>query len=298
MEEEPKKNSFAQFGQILKALPPARRISLAVTLLVVIGGFTALLLWTNKTEYRVLFSNLGAGDAARITEKLQEKQIPFQLKEGGTAIMVPEGMVYQLRLDLASEGIPRGQNVGFEVFDDISFSTTEFVQKLKYQQALQGELARTIMQFDSVAQARVHIVTAGDSLFAEPEKPASASVVLRMQSGRTLDRREIQGIINLVACGVEGLKAENVTIVDMAGGLLSKGHDPLSAGDLSRAQFEYQRKIERSLENRIQTMLEPVVGADKVVARISAEVDFRQINISEEKFDPDNAVIRSEQRQK
>jgi len=287
-----------QFLEILRSMPPARRISLAVTMLLVIGGFVALILWTNRPDYQVLFSNLSTSDAAKITEKLKERRTPFQLKEGGSAVLVPDEMVYQLRLDLASEGLPQGSSVGFEVFDNISFGTTEFVQKLKFQQALQGELARTITQFDTVSQARVHIVASGDSLFAEPEKPATASVVLRLVPGRVLDRQELQGIVNLVACAVEGLKPENVTVVDMAGGLLSKGQDALSAGNLSRSQFEYQRRLEQSLENRIQTMLEPVIGANKVVARVAAEVDFRQVNISEESYDPDSVVVRSEQRQK
>jgi flagellar M-ring protein FliF len=297
-EEGAGKNTVQQFFEILRNMPPARRISLAVTMLLVVGGFVALLLWTNRPNYQVLFSNLGTGDAAKITEKLKEQRIPFELKERGSAVLVPEDMVYQLRLDLASEGLPQGSSVGFEVFDDISFGTTEFVQKLKFQQALQGELARTITQFDTVSQARVHIVAAGDSLFAEPEKPATASVVLRLVPGRVLDRQELQGIVNLVACAVEGLKPENVTVVDMAGGLLSQGQDAMDAGGLSRSQFEYQRRLERSLENRIQTMLEPVVGANRVVARVSADVDFRQVSVSEESYDPNSAVVRSEQVQK
>jgi len=297
-EEGAGRNTFQQLVEILRNMPPARRISLGVTMLLVVGGFVALLLWTNRPNYQVLFSNLGTGDAAKITEKLKEKRIPFELKEGGSAVLVPEERVYQLRLDLATEGLPQGSNVGFEVFDNVSFGTTEFVQKLKFQQALQGELARTVTQFDTVSQARVHIVAAGDSLFAEPEKPATASVVLRLVPGRVLNRQELQGIVNLVACAVEGLKPENVTVVDMAGGLLSKGQEALTAGGLSRSQFEYQRRLERSLENRIQTMLEPVVGANKVVARVAADVDFRQVSVSEESYDPDSAVVRSEQVQK
>jgi len=296
-ETEIRRNFFQQLVGVIRGIPPARRITLVVTLLTVAGGFTALVMWTNRPDYQVLFSNLATDDAAGITEKLQERRVPFQLKEGGSAILVPDEMVYQLRLDLAGEGLPRGNNVGFEIFDDMGFGTTEFVQKLKYQQALQGELARTIMQFDAINQARVHIVTSGDSLFAEPEKPATASVVLRMQAGRVLNRQQVQGIINLVASAVEGLLPTNVTVVDMSGGLLSGDQDGDSAGGLSRTQFEYQRKLEHSLEQRIQTMLEPVVGANKVVARVSAEVDFRQVNITEETFDPDSAVIRSEQRQ-
>ena len=211
--------------------------------------------------------------------------------------MVPDESVYQLRLDLASEGIPRGHNVGFEIFDDLSFGTTEFVQRLRYQQALQGELARTIMQFDTVEGARVHIVSAGDSLFARPEKASTASVVLRLRSGRILAQEQLQGIINLVACAVEGLKPENVSVVDVAGGLLSRGHDEAGVGALSSGQFEYQRKLEITLEKRIQAMLEPVVGLNKVVARVSAELDFRHVSITEETYDPDSVAVRSEKRQ-
>ncbi len=297
-EEATGKKGFQQFLGILGNMPTARKVSLAVTMLLVVGAFAALLFWTNRPDYHVLFTNLSTTDAARITEKLREQRIPFQLKEGGSVVLVPDDMVYQLRLDLAGQGLPRGSSVGFEVFDNISFGTTEFVQRLKYQQALEGELARTIMQFDSVDQARVHIVTSGENLFAEPEKPATASVVLRLVPGGVLDPRELQGIVNLVACGVEGLRPENVTVVDMAGGLLSRGQDEISTGGLSRSQLDYQRRLEQSLETRIQTMLEPVVGANNVIARVSADVDFRQVNVSEEAYDPDSAVVRSEQVQK
>lgn len=290
--------SFENIIQVFKSIPTGKKISFAITFTILMGGFAALLFWANRPDYQVLFSNLDTDDAARITEKLQENGTQFQLKDGGNAILVPREMVYQLRLDLASDGLPRGTSVGFEIFDEISFGTTEFVQKMRYQQALQGELARTIMEFDAINQARVHIVAAGDSLFAEPEKPATASVVIRPNSGMTLDQRQLQGIINLVACAVEGLQTENVTVVDMKGGLLSKGDDADSVGDISSSQFEYQKKIESSYEKQIQTMLEPVVGTNNVVARVSAEVDLRQVNISEETYDPDNVVVRSEQVQK
>ena len=295
---EPPKNFIQQLIQILKELPVAKKISFTVSIGMVVGGFILLLLWANRPDYQVLFTNLDTTDGARITEKLKEKAIPFKLKEGGSAILIPDNEVYQLRLELASEGLPRGRNIGFEVFDEIPFGTTEFVQRIKYQQALQGELARTITQFDAVDEARVHIVASGDSLFAEPERPATASVVLRPLPGRTLDGRQLQGIIHLVACAVEGLQPENVTVVDMEGGLLSKGHDRDDIGTLSKAQFDHQRKLESSFENRVQTMLEPVVGMNKAVVRVSAELDFSQVNISEEKFDPDSLVVRSEQQQK
>ncbi len=295
---ENKNNGLDQFFRVFEGIPLARMITFAVILSLVAGGFIALVIWTNRPDYQVLFANLDTNDAGRISEKLKEKKVPFQLENGGRAIMVPDDKVYELRLELASEGLPKGQNVGFEIFDNLPFGTTEFVQKLKYQEALQGELARTITQFDSVAQARVHIAPGSDSLFAEPEKGGTASVVLRLQPGRTLDRRQLQGIINLVACAVEGLKPEKVTVVDMEGGLLSRGNGGGNSTGMSGSQFEYRRKLEKSLENRIRTMLEPVVGSNKVVARVSAEVDFKQVNISEESYDPDSAVVRSEQRQK
>lgn len=284
--------------QLFKTIPAGKKISFLIIFCIVIGGFTALLMYTNRPDYQVLFSNLDTSDAAKISEKLRENRTPFQLKDSGHAILVPSNMVYQLRLDMASEGIPRGSSVGFEIFDNMSFGTTEFVQKMRYQQALQGELARTIMEFDSIAQARVHIVPAGESLFAEPEKPASASVVIRQNPGKTLNQRHLQGIINLVTCAVEGLKPENVTVVDMVGGMLLKGTDEDSVGDLSRSQFEYRRNLEKNYEKQIETLLQPVVGLNSVVARVSAEVDLKRVNISEEKYDPDNVAIRSERRQK
>ena len=284
--------------QVLKAIPPTKKISFALISILLLGGFITLILWTNRPDYQVLFSNLETGDASKISEKLNEKRIPFQLKDGGRAILVPDDMVYQLRLELAGDGIPTGSSVGFEIFNNISFGTTDFVQRLKFQQALQGELARTIMQFDSIDKARVHIVPAGNSLFAEPEKPATASVVIRPNTGKSLNQAQLQGIINLVACAVEGLNPNKVTVVDMTGGMLSKGQDENSISNISQTQFDYQRKLESTFEKRIQTMLEPVIGINKVVARVSADLDFRQVNISEEKYDPDSVVVRSEQKQK
>jgi flagellar M-ring protein FliF len=283
--------------EMLKAIPLGKKISFAITFLVLMGGFAAIFFWTNKTEYQVLFSNLDTTDAASITQKLTEDKTPYQLQDGGTAILVPSDQVYQLRLDFASEGLPKGDNVGFEVFDNMSFGTTEFVQKLKYQQALQGELARTIMQFDSIDKARVHIVQAGDSLFAQPEKQATASVVIRLKSGMSLDQKQLQGIINLVACAVEGLKPSNITVVDMAGGMLSKAGEEDTISAMTATQYDYKKKIESGYEKQIQTMLEQVVGVNKIVARVSADIDLRQINISEETYDPDSQVVRSEQRQ-
>lgn len=295
---ETQESAIQQVSRVIQSIPPTKILAFGVILSLVIGGFVALFLFTNRPDYQVLFSNLEATDASRIMEKLKEKKIPFQIREGGRAILVPDESVYELRLEMASEGLPQGRNVGFEVFDEMPFGTTEFVQRLKYQQALQGELARTIMGFQAVSQARVHIVPANESLFVEPENRATASVVIRTHPGRSLDRGQLQGIINLVACAVEGLKPENVSVVDMEGGLLAKGGDADAMGALSGGQYEYKRRVEQNLERMVQTMLEPIVGANRVVARVTAELDFRQINIAEERYEPDSSVVRSEQRQK
>ena len=284
--------------EVFRNIPLGKKISFAITAFLLIGGFVALMLWTNRPEYQILFSNLQTLDAGQIVEKLREKRIPFKLEDGGRTVLVPSDKVYDLRLELATQGLPRGGEVGFEAFDKMPFGTTEFVQKVKYQRALEGELARTIMEFDSVAQVRVHIVQPDDSLFVEPERQARASVVLKMYPGRALDRRQLQGIVNLVACAVKNLKPENITVVDVDRGLLIGPREDNGIGAMTQDQFEYKRKLETALEQRIVSMLEPVVGHNRVVAKVSADVDFRQVRISEEIYDPDSAVIRSEQRQR
>ena len=285
--------------EVFKAMPAGKRISFLITFVIVVGGFIALFTYTNRPNYTVLFSDLDSVEASKITEKLKENRVKYQFKDGEGTILVPDDMVHQLRLDMAAEGIlPKGGNVGFEIFDDMSFGTTEFVQKLRYTQALQGELARTIKEFDTIDNARVHIVAAGDSMFAVDEKPATASVVLRLHPGRTLNPRQLQGIINLVSGSVEGLKPENVSVVDMEGGILTKGSDKGGVGNISSDQFEHQRKVAESYEKKIVSMLEPVVGMNKVVARVSVDVDYKIVNQTEENYDPDSQVIVSEERLK
>ena len=285
--------------EVFKAIPAGKRISFLITFTIVVGGFIALFAYTNRPNYVTLFSGLETDEASKITEKLKENGVKYQFKDGEGTILVPEDMVHQLRLDMASEGIlPKGGTVGFEIFDNMSFGTTEFEQKIRFQQALQGELERTIKDFDSIDNARVHIVTAGDSLFAEEEKPATASVVVRLHPGRTLNSRQLQGIINLLSGSVKGLKPENVSIVDMEGGILTKGNDKDTVGNISNDQFEYQRRLEDTYEKQIVSMLEPVVGMNKVVAKVSVDVNYKRINTSEENYDPDSQVIISEQKQK
>ncbi|MBW1980197.1 MAG: flagellar M-ring protein FliF [Deltaproteobacteria bacterium] len=288
---------LAGFKDWFVKAPMSQKLGAALGLSLVIGTVATVALWSTRPDYQVLFSQLEADDAAAIVDVLKQEKVPYQLKANGSVVLVPREKVYELRLELASSGIPRGGGVGFEIFDNTPLGTTEFVQKLNYQRALQGELARSINQFDAVQEARVHIVTPRESLFVEDEKPATASVVLRLQKGRTLSKRQIDGIVHLVASAVEGLEPQNITVVDIEGGVLYKGQSGDTDLALSNSQLEYQRSIEASLEQRIQEMLERVTGPGHAVAKVTAEVDFRKIQVEEERYDPESAVIRSEQRQ-
>jgi len=289
------KRIIEQFVVVFKAMPISKKISMAVVLGLVVAGFALMFLWANQIDYQVLYSNLSGEDAASIVSKLREQRIAYKLEGGGSLILVPADQVYETRLVLAGDRLPRGGNVGFEIFDQTSFSTTEFVQRLNYQRALQGELCRTIGEFREVDHARVLIVIPKDSLFVEDTKLASASVLLKLKSSLSPDK--VAGIVHIVASAVEGLTPEQVTVVDTTGKVLFKGPNQ---GDetalLSSSKLEYQRQVEGKIVGRVQSMLEGIVGEGKAIVRVSAEIDFDQIDFSEEKYDPDNTVIRSKQR--
>jgi flagellar M-ring protein FliF len=284
-----------QSNQLLQSVSKGRLLALVAILVVATVGFGTLIFWNTRPDYQVLFSNLSSEDAGDIVQKLKEKKIPYELTYGGTAVQVPRDQVYDLRLALATEGLPKGGGVGFEVFDRTNLGTTDFVQKLNYQRALQGELIRTIKQFKEIEQARVHIVTPKDSLFVEEQKKPTASVFVKTRSGMTLAQPQVESIVHLVASAVEGLEPNNVTVVDQAGKMLSRKNDSSAVSQLTTTQLEFQRTIEEGLKKKIQGMLEGVVGPDKAIARVSADIDFQQVQITEERFDP-TTVVRSEQK--
>ncbi len=205
------------------ALSPSKQMLIAAVALISAVAFAVLIFVANRTEYRPLFTNLTSEDAGEIVKKLKDAKTPYEITADGKGILVPADKVYELRLTLASEGIPQGGGVGFEIFDRKNFGMTEFVQKLNYQRALQGELSRTIAQLTGVEQARVHLVIPEKSLFKDNEKPATASIVLKMKSNRALKDSEVQGVVHLVSSSIEGMDAEHVTILDSRGKILSKG---------------------------------------------------------------------------
>ena len=285
--------SFSKLWKAFNALSPSKRSSIiivALASLVSLGVFIALI---NQEDYRVLFSNLSAEDTEKIVAILQKKGISYKIGSTGDSISVPSDQVSKLRLDLASSGLPQGGGVGFEIFDKKNFGVTEFVQRVNYQRALQGELSRTINSLDEVQRSRVHIVLPKKSLFVKEQEKPTASVIIKLKPGRKLQRSQIDGIAHLVASSVEGLQPEEVTIVGSNGNVLSKLQPESQSSKMTDTQREYQEGIEADMANRIQTMLERVVGQGDVVARVSADLDFRSIEETKETYDPEEPVARS-----
>jgi flagellar M-ring protein FliF len=273
----------------------SQRMIILVALAGSIAGLVAVGLWTQQPDMQVLFSNLAPDDAGAIVDKLKDAKVPYETSGGGTTILVPSAQVHDMRLQLAGQGLPHGGGVGFEIFDRSTLGMSEFVQKLNYRRALQGELARTIAQMPEVERARVHLAMPERRLFATEQDRARASVVLSLRGSQTLGKAQVQGIIHLVSSSVEGLQARDVTVVDGHGQLLSNSSTDETAG-LNGSQLEYQRTVEKDIEGRIQSMLERIVGVNKAVVRVSSLLDFRKVETTEERFDPNGQVVRSEQR--
>lgn len=275
--------------QIFKDMPMSRRILLGILAMVVVAGFTTLFIWTNKTPFKVAYSGLTKEDAALVVESLKESQTPYRLSGDGTTIMVPEEIVYDVRLTMAGQGIPKGGGVGFEIFDKTEFGTTEFVQKINKTRAIQGELARTISAFDEVKTARVMIVLPKDSVFVEEVKKPSASILLELHSD--LEKEKVTAIAHLVASSIQDLTPKLVTIVDTAGRILFEGKSEeelarITAQNLADAQYQYKVRFEENISRQIQTMLERIVGKDKAIVRVTSEMDFSKNDMNEEIYDP------------
>lgn len=284
---------FNQFWHGFNSLAPSKRIMVIVTTILSIVVMCAFIFLMNQKEYGILFSELSTDDAGKIIARLQEKKVTYKLSSAGDSILVPSTKVSELRLELASAGLPQGGAVGFEIFDKKSFGVTDFVQQLNYQRALQGELARTINNLDEVQASRVHIVMPKKSLFIENETQPTASVFVKLKSGRKLGTTQVDGIVHLVASSIEELEPENVMIVDSTGRMLSKQQPGSSISKRTTSQNEYQRSVEKELANSIQSMLARVVGDDRALARVSATVDFRVMEKTEEIYDSEEPAVRS-----
>jgi len=252
--------------------------------------------WVSDGQYVPLFASLTTEDAGAIVTQLKSAKVPYRLGGNGEQILVPADRANEMRLKMAVQGLPLGGGVGFEVFDRPALGVSDFAQRLNYQRALQGELSRTIGQLRGVTRARVHLVLPQPSLFTDRERPASASVFLKLTAGTALGREEIRGIVHLVASSVEGLNADRVTIVDTAGRVLSVGADGAAAtGPVSGRRLELKTAVEDGVEQRLQSLLDAVLGPRQAVSRVSAHLNFDQVERTEEKFDP-NTIARQKTR--
>lgn len=287
--------AVTQVSQFMKKLTTSQKLLIVGVVLGVLVGLIVLISVLNKPTYGVLYSNLSAEDAAKIVEVLKERKISYQLEDGGKVIKVPSSQIYDLRLSFAGQGLPRSSIIGYEIFDRTNFGVSDFVQKVNYRRALEGELARTILEIEEVEGARVHIAVPEKALFKEDEKPVTASVVLKLKSAKPLRREVIQGIAHLVASSVEGLETSNVTIVDSRGVLLSDNAKPNGMTALTATQYEIQQKVESYLSSKVQALLERAVGLGNALVQVNAELDFRQVHRTLEQYDPEKTAVRSEQ---
>lgn len=284
-----------QFNQ----LPFQQKLMLGVGVAALFALIAGAWMWGQTPDYRVLYSNLSDRDGGTIIESLQQMNIPYKFAEGGGALLVPSGLVYEARLKLASQGLPKGGAVGFELMENQRFGITQFAEQVNYQRALEGELARSVQSIGAVAAARVHLAIPKPSVFIKEQQKPSASVVLSLQGGRLLDSAQVSAIVHLISSSVPELSAKNVTVVDQNGTLLSAGHDGNTGGRLDASQLKYVQQIEQSYVSRIEALLIPLMGVNNVRAQVSADIDFSHTEQTSEIFKPNQnpaaSVVRSQQ---
>lgn len=288
-----------QISKFFAKLNKKQKIVILATTVLIVAFLVFLLIFPigqkrNDGSYAVLFEGMNASDNALILQYLQQNQIPYKVPKEDT-ILIPKDKVYEERIALATQGIPKTSKVGFEIFDIKDFGATDFDQKIKFIRATEGELSRTIESLTPIEKANVHIAIPKDSVFVSKEVPPTASVMLKIKPNMRLTTAQIMGIKNLVAASVTKLLPENVKLVDENGEPLGEGDDFTTSKELAATQLKYKQNIENILENKIVNILSPVVGGkDKVVARVNADFDFSQKKSTKETYDPNN-VVRSEQ---
>jgi flagellar M-ring protein FliF len=283
----------APLRSFLNRFSTSQKIFLASAVLLTIVGIVLVVNLASAFTYGVLYSNLSPRDSGLILEKLKERKVPYKIEAGGSVIKAPESQIPELRIELAAGGLPEGGGVGFEIFDETSISTTDFVQNINYVRAIEGELGRSISQLKEVISAKVHITMPKRSVFIEDQEPAKASIVLKLRPGARVTGNIVPAILHLTAQSVEGLKPENIAIVDVYGTLLSKPSDD-QEGAFDDKQMAYQKNMENSFTRKIVNLLEPIVGPGKVRANVKLTLDFNKIETTEETVDPDKIAKVSE----
>jgi flagellar M-ring protein FliF len=286
-----------QLKKILARLSMAQKLSIAAVAVLSVAGLIGFAQWRREADFRPLYTGLAAEDAGAVVQKLKETGIEYRLSESGTTILAPSAKLAELRLQLAAGGLPKSGRMGFELFDKTSFGMTDFAEHVNYRRALEGELERSIVSLAEVERARVHLTFPKESVYLEARQSAKASVVLGLRAGAQLSPQNVMAVCNLLASAVEGLAPESVAVVDTRGNLLNRprrsGGEGLAG---SEAGLEYREMVEKSLLAKIQSTLEPLLGADRFHASVLAECDFSSGEQSEESFDPARSVMVSSQK--
>jgi len=282
---------FQQLRQLWSQLGLNQRVTVAVAGAAVLAGMVGLVAWSQRPQMQLLYGRLSTKEIASVVSSVQELGVRHELGANGTAVYVPADQVHKIRLALASKGIPSGEGVGFEIFDRANFGVSDFIQRTNYSRALQGELSRTISQLQGVRSARVLVVMPENRLlFTDTRSKPTASVFVE----GSINQEQVNSIRFLVANSVEGLKTEDVAVVDNRGQVLTEGlKDDPSLGAAS-AQMRLRRSVEDYFANKVETMLAKVLGPQKAVVRVSAELDSEATTRTEEKFDPEGQVVKTE----
>lgn len=291
--------AVAQVRQLISALSIRQRIAIVCAALLAVGAMLSLSHWSKESDFKPLYSNLAAEDAGAVVQKLKESGTDFRLSENGTTVLAPSARVAELRLELASAGLPKSGRIGFELFDKTNFGATEFAEHVNYRRALEGELERSIMSLSSVEQARVHLTFPKDSVFLESRQSGKASAILRLRPGAKLLPQNVSALTNMIASAVEGLTPEAVTLLDTRGNLLSlpkrAGMEPDSLQP-SDATIEFKQKLENNLLAKVNATLEPLLGAGRYRTGVSVDCDFTSGEQSEETLDPNKSVMITSQK--
>ena len=286
-----------QMKKLLARLSMAQKLSIVAAAVLVAAALIGFSQWRHEGDFRPLYTGLAAEDAAAVVQKLKEAGTEFRLSADGTTVLAPSARLAELRLQLAASGLPKSGRMGFELFDKTSFGMTDFAEHVNYRRALEGELERSIVSLAEVERARVHLTFPKESVYLEARQPAKASVVLGLRAGAQLSSQNVMAVCNLLASAVEGLAPEAVSVVDTRGNLLNRprksGGDGLEG---SEASLEYREMVEKGLLAKIQSTLDPLLGADRFRATVSAECDFSSGEQSEESFDPARSVMVSSQK--
>jgi flagellar M-ring protein FliF len=279
--------------------PLGRNMILMVGAAMVIAIMSGVWMWSQQPDYRVLFSNFSDRDGGAIVASLQQLNIPYKFAEGGGAILVPAAQVHDARLKLASQGLPKGGNVGFELMENQKLGVSQFHEQVNFQRALEGELARSIQAIGAVAGARVHLALPKATVFVRDQQKPTASVLINLHPGRTLDQQQVSAIVHLVASSVPELPPKNVSVIDQNGNLLSQTDKQLGANGLDPTQLKYVQELQQSIVRRIESIITPIVGANNVRAEATADVDFSHSEQAAEIYKPNQGpnagTVRSQQ---